>query len=180
MNIRHVHTLRYPLIKYFKADFFICLIVNRAYKLYQTTHHHNPSLLSVSQTLDASGLLIFTQVFWQWCKHPRSTYWAAVVTTTQWCWLLFSMSSVAEVLCFVCVRRAAVSAVRNLCLTLAFLFVIAVMKRVKVSYLLSTYTFFKDIFRLDMEQALSWRPSCRHLRTFFFSHPALTVKEGHG
>lgn len=39
---------------------------------------------------------------------------------------------------------------------------------------------FKDIFRLDMEQVLSWHPSCRHLRTFFFSHPALTVKEGHG
>lgn len=119
------------------------------------------------------------QVYWQWRKHPRSIFWAAVVMTTQWCWLLFFMSSVAELLCFVCVRRAAVNAVRNLCLILAFLFVIAVMKRVKVSYL-STYTFFKDIFRLDMEQVLSWCPSCRHWRNFFFSHRALTVKEGHG
>lgn len=64
----------------------------------------------------------------------------------------FFMSSVAEVLRITCVRLAAVNAVTNPCLILAFFYVTAAMKRVKVSYLLvllllcSIFIFFKKIF----------------------------------
>lgn len=76
-----------------------------------------------------------------------------------------------------------------------FFFVVAAMQRVKVSCLLDNYFLFMlllcrvhtrrfgphvDICRLNMKRMVSLCPFLRHLIVFLFSHPVLTVKEGHG
>ena len=92
-----------------------------------------------------------------WFPHNFLFYFifSSIPAASARCWLTCFMSSVAEVLCFLCVHRAAVNAVRNLfansCLFLCYCCHEEGQGKL-LTFWAHTQVFLLDLSRLDMKQ----------------------------